>query len=140
MSKLIADELTKLNKLKQDGVITSKEFEEQKKKLLYDNDKEFENENENEFDQNEDDEYYEIRPSKRTTAGIFALLLGTFGVHRFYMGYTGLGILYLLFCWTGIPTILGLIEGIIYLTISDEEFDFEKDRTYPDFEENESNG
>jgi TM2 domain-containing membrane protein YozV len=41
---------------------------------------------------------------------LLALFLGCFGVHHFYLGRTGLGILYLCFCWTGIPAILGLIE------------------------------
>ena len=41
---------------------------------------------------------------------LLALLLGCFGVHHFYLGRTGLGILYLCFFWTGIPAILGLIE------------------------------
>lgn len=58
----------------------------------------------------------------RTTAGLLAILLGGIGVHKFYMGDTGMGILYLVFCWTFIPAIVGLIEGIIYLTKSDEEF------------------
>jgi len=47
--------------------------------------------------------------------GIIAILIGGFGIHRFYAGRIGSGILYLLFCWTGIPSILGLIEGIIAL-------------------------
>jgi len=38
------------------------------------------------------------------------------------MGDTGMGILYLLFCWTFIPAVIGLIEGVIYLTKSDQEF------------------
>lgn len=58
----------------------------------------------------------------RTTAGLLAILLGGLGVHKFYMGSTGMGILYLIFCWTFIPAIVGVIEGIIYLTKSDEEF------------------
>lgn len=58
----------------------------------------------------------------RTTAGLLAILLGGIGVHKFYMGKTGMGILYLVFCWTFIPAFVGLIEGIIYLTKSDEEF------------------
>lgn len=41
---------------------------------------------------------------------LFALLLGGLGLHHFYLGETGWGILYLLFCWTGIPTLLGFIE------------------------------
>jgi len=56
------------------------------------------------------------------SAALFALLLGSFGAHKFYMGDTGLGILYLLFFWTAIPGIIGLIEGIIYLAMSDQEF------------------
>ena len=59
---------------------------------------------------------------EKTTAGILAILLGDLGVHKFYLGNVGLGILYLLFCWTGIPAIVGLIEGIIYLTSSDRDF------------------
>lgn len=58
----------------------------------------------------------------KTTAGILAILLGGLGVHKFYLGRIGKGILYLIFCWTYIPAIVGLIEGIIYLTSSDEKF------------------
>lgn len=58
----------------------------------------------------------------RTTAGIFAILLGGFGAHKFYLNETGMGILYLCFFWTFIPAIAGFIEGILYLTKSDEEF------------------
>lgn len=45
-----------------------------------------------------------------TTAVLLALFLGGFGAHHFYMGKTGLGILYLVFCWTFIPAIIALIE------------------------------
>ena len=41
---------------------------------------------------------------------LLALFLGSFGVHHFYLRRTGLGILYLCFCWTLIPAILGFIE------------------------------
>jgi TM2 domain-containing membrane protein YozV len=58
----------------------------------------------------------------KVTAGILAILLGGFGVHKFYLGKVGMGILYLVFCWTTIPSIIGLIEGIIYLTKTEEEF------------------
>ena len=58
----------------------------------------------------------------KVVAGILGILLGAFGVHKFYMGKIGIGILYILFCWTGIPSIIGLVEGIIYLTESDEKF------------------
>jgi len=49
--------------------------------------------------------------SKDEVAGVLlALFLGTFGIHRFYLGQTGAGVLYLIFSWTGIPAILGFIE------------------------------
>jgi TM2 domain-containing membrane protein YozV len=60
--------------------------------------------------------------SNRTTAAVFALFLGGIGAHKFYLGQAGLGILYLLFCWTFIPAIVGFIEGIVYLSMSDESF------------------
>jgi TM2 domain-containing membrane protein YozV len=41
---------------------------------------------------------------------LLALFLGTFGIHHFYLRRTGLGILYIVFFWTGIPTMLGFIE------------------------------
>ena len=58
----------------------------------------------------------------RTTAAILAILLGGLGAHHFYLGNTVRAILYILFIWTLIPARLGLIEGIIYLTKSDQEF------------------
>ena len=41
---------------------------------------------------------------------LLALFLGTFGIHHFYLRRTGLGILYCLIFWTGIPSLLGFIE------------------------------
>lgn len=69
---------------------------------------------------------------KRVVAGICGILLGGFGVHKFIMGYTTEGVI-MLVTWVvglillcGIPSmvisIIGLIEGIMYLTKSDEEF------------------
>ncbi len=58
----------------------------------------------------------------KVAAGLFAIFLGGLGIHKFYLGQVGQGILYLLFCWTFIPAIVGFIEGIIYLTMSDEAF------------------
>jgi TM2 domain-containing membrane protein YozV len=45
-----------------------------------------------------------------TVGVLLALFLGGFGAHRFYMGEMGLGILYFVFVWTGIPSIVALIE------------------------------
>ena len=58
----------------------------------------------------------------KIAAGILGILLGAFGVHKFYLGEVALGILYLFFFWTFIPGLIGLIEGIVYLCESDEEF------------------
>src|ERR1700758_3795412 len=41
---------------------------------------------------------------------LLALFLGTFGAHHFYLHKNGLGILYIIFCWTGIPTIISIVE------------------------------
>ena len=61
---------------------------------------------------------------KKIAAGICGILLGGLGVHKFILGYTKEGIIQLvvsvLTC--GLGSIIGLIEGIIYLTKSDEEF------------------
>jgi len=47
-----------------------------------------------------------------STAVLLSLFLGGLGVHKFYMGQTGLGILYLIFCWTYIPAIIGFVEAL----------------------------
>ena len=57
----------------------------------------------------------------RIAAGLLALFLGGFGVHKFYCGSVGLGVVYLLFFWTFIPAIIAFIEGIIYLTQPNDE-------------------
>ncbi|MDC6383910.1 NINE protein [Flagellimonas taeanensis] len=74
--------------------------------------------------------------NKKILAGILAIVVGSLGVHKFILGYNKEGFIllgitllsYLLVClvigaflvW--IPPLIGLIEGIIYLTKSDEEF------------------
>ena len=58
----------------------------------------------------------------KVTAGVLALLLGGLGIHKFYLGKIGMGILYIVFCWTFIPALVAFVEGILYLTSSDEQF------------------
>lgn len=55
-------------------------------------------------------------------AGILALFLGGFGVHKFYLGRPMQGIIYLVLCWTLIPSFVAMIEGIIYLCTSEQNF------------------
>ena len=61
---------------------------------------------------------------KKIAAGICGILIGGFGVHRFILGDATGGIIriVLTFVTCGAAAIIGLIEGIIYLTKSDEEF------------------
>lgn len=59
----------------------------------------------------------------KTVAALLALFLGGFGIHKFYLQRTLSGVLYLLFCWTFIPAILGFIECIRFLLMSEQEFE-----------------
>ncbi len=82
----------------------------------------------------EDDEYDRPRKrkrsrrqnieSKKVAAGVLALLLGGWGIHKFYLGYTAAGIIQIVltFITCGLGGIIPLVEGIIYLTKSDDEF------------------
>lgn len=67
---------------------------------------------------------YTTHDSKRIVAGILAILIGSLGVHKFILGYTKEGIIQIVisFLSCGILSLIGLIEGIIYLTKTDEEF------------------
>ncbi|KAF2335506.1 TM2 domain-containing protein [Flavobacterium daemonense] len=61
--------------------------------------------------------------NKKISAGILAILVGVLGIHKFYLGYTKEGIIQLLLgLMCGVGGLIGLIEGIIYLTKTDEEF------------------
>jgi TM2 domain-containing membrane protein YozV len=58
----------------------------------------------------------------KTTAALLAIFLGDFGVHKFYLGQSLFGFLYLIFFWTFIPALIGFIEGLNYLSDSRDEF------------------
>lgn len=66
--------------------------------------------------------------NKKIAAGICGILLGAFGVHKFILGYTTEGIILLaatfLTCGIGaaVTSLIGLAEGILYLTKTDQEF------------------
>ena len=51
-----------------------------------------------------------------------ALIFGHFGIHKFYLGQFWVGLLYLLFAWTFIPTLLGIIEGVMWISMGEAEW------------------
>jgi len=55
-------------------------------------------------------------------AALLAIFLGGFGIHKFYLGRVGWGIIYLIFSWTWIPMFVGIIEGIVYLCMEEDSF------------------
>ena len=55
-------------------------------------------------------------------AAVMAIALGIFGIHKFYLRKPFLGVLYLVFCWTSIPALIGLVEGLIYATMDQEKW------------------
>ena len=61
---------------------------------------------------------------KKVMAGILAIVVGGFGIHKFILGYTTEGIIQIVltFITCGLAGIIPIVEGIIYLTKSDEEF------------------
>lgn len=63
-----------------------------------------------------------VGKKSRVVAALLAFFLGGIGVHKFYLGRIGQGILYLLFFWTLIPGLIAFVEFIIYLATSDEDF------------------
>ena len=77
-------------------------------------------------------ETFQSTDNKKILAGILAILLGAFGVHKFILGYNKEGIIMLaativlgvvtcgVFAW--VVGVVGLIEGIIYLTKTDADF------------------
>lgn len=80
-------------------------------------------------DMNYNPQQMNTEPTKeKIVAGLLAILIGTLGIHKFYLGYTKSGIIMLLVSLltfgVGAPvmTVISLIEGILYLTKSDAEF------------------
>ena len=60
-----------------------------------------------------------------------AIFLGGFGAHKFYQGKTLQGVLYIVFCWTAIPSFIGFCEGLRYLFMKLDAFylDYYEKRT-----------
>ena len=64
-----------------------------------------------------------MKRKDKLAAALLAIFLGGLGLHKFYLGRNGWGFIYLIFCWTGIPAVIGFIEGILFLFQSEETFD-----------------
>ena len=61
--------------------------------------------------------------TKRETAARLALLLGCLGTHKFYQGDIFAGFLYLIFFWTCIPAILAVVDFLLILFTSEQDYD-----------------
>lgn len=77
----------------------------------------------------QDMNYAPQQPTKeKLVAGLLGIFLGSLGIHKFYLGYTKSGVIMLLVSLltfgigASVMSIIGLIEGILYLTKSDAEF------------------
>ncbi len=58
----------------------------------------------------------------KSTAIIICFFLGSIGIHKFYLGENLAGILYLLFCWTGIPALIAFVDFFSLIFMSDTDF------------------
>lgn len=65
------------------------------------------------------------RSEKKLAAGLLGILAGIFGANKFYLGYINQGLIQIILnvCTCGAASVIPFIEGIIYLTMSDEQFD-----------------
>ncbi len=65
---------------------------------------------------------------EKIPAGVLAILLGSLGIHKFYLGYNKEGLIMLLVSLltagvgAAVMQVIGIVEGVIYLTKSDEDF------------------
>ncbi|QIZ76144.1 TM2 domain-containing protein [Ferrimonas lipolytica] len=64
-----------------------------------------------------------VRVRSQYLAQRYSMILGTFGVHKFYLGEPLRGSLYLAFSWTLVPTVLGIIDSIKMAKMDSEQFE-----------------
>lgn len=117
--RVMIEELKQLKELLDMGAITQEEFDTKKEQIL-----------------SQPIECAQDTASagekSKLVAGLLAIFLGTLGIHKFYLGYTQAGVIMLLVSILGAflfglgPLVMGviaLIEGIMYLTKSDADFE-----------------
>lgn len=117
------EELAAVKKLLDQGIITQEEFDAKKAQLLACS------------EQREMPWGAAVEaaasPKSKIAAGLLAIFLGALGIHKFYLGYTSAGIAMLLvtllgwivfFIGPAVMSTIALIEGIIYLSDSSEDF------------------
>jgi TM2 domain-containing membrane protein YozV len=80
------------------------------------------------YAQPQTDDWQKAGADKKIIAGILGIVVGAFGIHKFVLGYQKEGLTMLLFSilscgmLAGVMHVIGIVEGIMYLTKSDEEF------------------
>lgn len=106
MNKEQMEKLEHLSSLLQRGIITKEEFEKEKEKI---------------FNEPSQPSQTFVAPDplakSKIVAGVLGILLGSIGVHRFYLGFVGIGIVQIIvtICTCGVGSIWGFIEGILIL-------------------------
>jgi TM2 domain-containing membrane protein YozV len=64
------------------------------------------------------------KQKNKIVAALLAFFLGGLGIHKFYLGQVGWGIVYAIFVWTFIPQLISFFEGIALLLMDDDKFDY----------------
>lgn len=125
---MLVEELRDIKELLDEGILTQEEFDRKKKQLL---DQPTSFQTQNAVARSAVQPVAQNQKSK-IAAGLLAIFLGALGIHKFYLGYTNQGVIMLLVTILGfllivgpiVMSIIALIEGIIYLTKTDEAFDY----------------
>ena len=69
-----------------------------------------------------DEDFDDQNDKRQGLAILLAVFLGFVGIHKLYLGQTGMCIFYALFFWTGIPMVVGLVEAVLLLNMPEEVF------------------
>jgi TM2 domain-containing membrane protein YozV len=74
------------------------------------------------FDSRRGNTYHQKPMKSKGAAAFLALFLGGIGAHKFYLEQPFMGLIYLCFCWTLVPAIIGVLESLVYIFMSHKEF------------------